>query len=166
MNKMLIIKKIVLYLIIAALIFMTGAVSGVSFYMKNIHTPETILKTAVKKNELSDKNYILCKTAVTTGFEWLMIKDEEGKKTSIFCNIIGASPFDELNFISGFAWADNTFIFYIEEKKMVYSEATKQDEPEYVVTGWDMLYPVKREFIDLFSPKKYITTKDVNTEPR
>jgi len=161
MNKILIVKKTVMYFITAALIFIIGAVSGASFYMKNIYTPETILKTAVTKNELFDKNYILCKAAATTGFAWRMVKDEDGKKTSIYCNIIGANPFDELNLHGEFGWADNTFVFYIEEKKMIYSEATKQDEVEYIVTGWDILYPIKHSnFVDLFSSKKYITSRD------
>ena len=166
MDKILVTKKILLYLLIAVIIFIIGAISGVSFFMRNIYTPETIIKTAIKKSELNDlsvKKYILCKRAVTTGFDWLMIKDEDSKKTSTFCNIIGVNPFTDLNLNLG--WVDNTFIFYIEKKKMIYSEATKKDELEYVVTGWDILYPVKRdELFDLFNSKKYITSRDVITD--
>jgi hypothetical protein len=162
-EKTLVLKKILLHLVIVAVIFMAGAVSGASFFMKNIYTPETILKTAVKKselNDLSDNKYILCKKTATTGFDWIMVEDENGKKTYTFCNIFVANPVVDLNLNLG--WVENTFIFYIEEKKMVYSEATKQEEIEYIATEWDILYPIKRdELFDLFNPKKYLTSRDV-----
>jgi len=47
---------------------------------------------------------------------------------------------------------------------MVYSEATQQDETEYVVTGWDILYPVKHSdffVFDLFRTRRYITENDL-----
>lgn len=151
----------IIYFCIMVLIL---AITGVSFYMKNIYTPEMILKTAVKESELVDKRYILCKEAVTTGFEWIMIRNEDGQKTQAYCNIIGAQPFVDYKLKYEFHLAYNTFIFYIEEKNMVYSEVTKQDEIEYVVTGWDILYPVKHSesfVFDIFRTKKYITEDDL-----
>ena len=154
-------KKKLLYFTIAIFILIVGVI----IFMNNFYTPTEILKTAVKGNELKNENYILCKEAWVTGFDWRMIRDEDGKKTSIFCNIIGANPFSELKLRYEFSLCDNTFIFYIEEKGMAYSEATNQDEIEYVVTGWDILYPIKHnDFIDFFSSKKYITSKDVSND--
>lgn len=153
-------KKLPLFLIVV-LAFLIGSV----IYMKCFHTPQTILKTAVKETNLTDVQYILCKRAVTTGFDWLMIKDENGKEVRKYCNIIGKSPFKELNLNDEFIIADNVFVFYIEEKNMVYSEVTKQDEIEYVITGWDILYPIKHSdffVFNLFRSKKYITEKDLS----
>lgn len=130
--------KIILFCIMALILTITG----VSFYMKNIYTPEMILRAAIKESELVDKRYILCKEAVTTGFEWIMIRNEDGQKTKAYCNIIGAQPFDDYKLKHEFHLAYNTFVFYVEEKNMVYSEITKQDEIEYAVTDWDVLYPV------------------------
>ena len=137
---------------------------GASFFMKNFSEPKIIIKTAVKENALSDKNYILCKQAVTTGFNWIMVKNEDGQTTQTYCNIAGAQPFTDINLKHEFSLADNTFVFYVEEKNMVYSEATSQNELEYVVTGWDILYPVKHSELfvfDLFKTKKHIIEDDL-----
>ena len=134
-------------------------VIGASVYMKNFYVPETVLKTAVKESELPANSYILCKVERTTGFDWLLLKNEHGDKTNELCNISGASPFADFRFRYEFEMSGSTFVFYVEEKRMVYSEATGQDEVEYIVTGWDILYPVKHEGIifGLFMPNRYIT---------
>lgn len=156
-------RKAIKYFVITVLIFVLRA----SFYMKNFHTPQTIIKTAIKENEITDKSYILCQEARTTGFDWVLIKNEGGEKISEYCNIVGASPFSDLNFRHEFSMAKNTFIFYVEEKRMTYSEATKQDEIEYVVTGWDIKYPVKHgDLFAFFRTNKYITEIDITGEPK
>ncbi|MCL1917964.1 MAG: hypothetical protein FWG14_06565 [Peptococcaceae bacterium] len=137
---------------------------GVTYFIQTIYTPETILKTAIKEKELSDRRYILCQRVRITGFDWELIKNEDGKKTNELCNVVGASPFSEYPFRHEFVIANNTYIFYVEEKNVVYSEEIKEDEIIYVVTGWDILYPVKHsEFFgfDLFKTKKYITPDDL-----
>ena len=129
--------------------------------MKNINTPEGVIKTALTERELQDKNYILCIRTASTGFDWIMIKDENGSKTYELCNVVGASPFTELNLNADFIFADNTYIFYIVERKTVFSAVTNQDEAEFIAAGWDILYPVKHGFPHFFSSKKYITEKDL-----
>lgn len=145
-------------IIIVALMLMLGT----SYFMKNTYIPNSIVKTAVKENELSGKNYILCQRARTTGFDWLMVKNEANVKTNEFCNIIGSNPFDELYLRHELVMARNTYVFYINEKTITYSEELQQDIIEYTATGWDILYPVKRDDVaSFFSSKKYITGKDL-----
>ena len=139
-------------------------IAGALIFMQNFYMPREILKTAVKENKLKSEKYILCQAAVVTGFDWVMIQDEYGKKTYEFCNIIGiVDPYIELNLRYEFFLGRNAFIFYIEEKKIYYSEEMREDILEYVATGWDILYPVKHgDFPNIISSNKYITSKDVN----
>lgn len=146
------------YIVIGVL----ALILGVLFYMRNLNIPKTMLITAVKEHELSGESYILCKRARTTGFDWIIVRNENGEKAYELCNIIGPNPFVELELSYEFAMANNTYIFYIEEKKVYYSEETKQDTTEYRVTGWDILYPVKHSDVPiLFGTKKYITKSDI-----
>ena len=156
-KKQIAMRKIALPLA-AALIIM---IAGVSVYMKIFHVPESIIRTAVREKEVTDGNYILCKRTVTTGFDWALIRDEYGNASNEVCNIVGANPFYELNLKADFVFSENIYVFYIEEKNTYYSEEMKMDMLEYVVTGWDILYPVKHGGLNLFSPRKYITDKDL-----
>ena len=153
-------KKTTLYSAVAVFILSFG----VSFFMKNLYLPETIVRTAIKESELTDKSYILCRIDRVTGFDWLLMKNENGERVREYCNIIGSNPFNELKIKYEFEIARNTFVFYVEEKRMSYSDAIAQDATEYVVTGWDILYPVKRDGFDLFGSKKYITKDDLQAE--
>jgi hypothetical protein len=137
---------------------------GAFLYIRNIYHPKTIIRQAIKESELAEGGYILCKRERVTGFHFSVIKNEKGEKVQEYCNIIGPSPFNDFDFRHNFVMADNTYIFYVEAKNMVYSEVTKQEEIEYTVTGWDILYPVKHSdfvIIDMFYPKKYIVEADV-----
>jgi hypothetical protein len=159
-------KRRLIFVVVALIVL---GITGVSLYMRNIHQPNTAIREAVKEKDIIDSKYILCKMAATTGFDWLMIKDENGMNTHAYCNIVGEMPFDELVFTRDFSLANNTFIFYIEERKDVYCELNQQDEIEYVVTGWDILYPVRHSemfFLNLFNSKRYITEKDTIHSPR
>jgi len=156
-------KKIIriAYCLLIAL-FVT--ILGTSFFMRNIYEPEAIIKESVKENELTGKSHILCQRVRITGFDWILIKNENGKITREYCNVIGAKPFYELKLRHEFLMAGNTIIFYIEENKMSYTEVTNQDEIEYYVSGWDVLYPVKHSellILDLYKSKKYITKDDL-----
>jgi len=151
-------KKVLLLSIIATLII----VLGVLLLIKDEYKPESILRSAVKEYNLSGENYILCQRERTTGFDWVLIKNEDGKKVrGEYCNVIGANPFDDFTFKHEFITAGNTFIFYIDEKQINYSEEMRMDIIEYIATGWDILYPVKHDIFDIFNSKKYITEKDL-----
>jgi len=151
-------NKLIVFIIILFILIL-----GVSFYMRNIYTPIAIIKTAVKESSLSGESYILCQRARTTGFDWRVIQNEYGDIVNELCNVIGSNPFAELLLRHEFVMAQNTFVFYVEEKTMKYSEVTNQEEIEYIVTGWDILYPVKHDVIfNFFSPKGYITKNDLS----
>jgi hypothetical protein len=129
----------------------------------NIYKP---LKIALKENDLSKKKYILCKVTRVTGFDWLLIKDEYGNDTSEYINIIGPSPFNTFKLSYNFETAGNTFIFYVKEKNIVHYEEMRENGIEYVITGWDILYPVKHlnmRIFDFLFNSKYITEFDLLT---
>jgi len=145
---------------VAIVIIIIGSILlGVRFYMKNIHTPENILRVARKESELTEGNYILGQPYRTTGFDWLLIQNENGEKVQELINITGADPFTELNLSYEFGMGRNTFIFYVEERIEGFSEEMGVSTVEYVVTGWDILYPVRR--VTFFSPRRYIIETDM-----
>ena len=132
--------------------------------MQYLHIPMTIIKTAVTEDELSGKNYILAKRIATTGYDWEIIKDENGENTGELCNIVGANPLEEHRFTRKFLSADNTFVFFIEERRWSFRESLSEKHLEYVATDWTVLYPVKHSDVpelDFFSSRRYITKRNV-----
>ena len=156
--------KKILMIIVYCMSIVVGLVlllTGILFFMKNQYLPKTILKTAVKEKNLSNRRYILCKERRVTGFDWMVIKDENGEETFEECNIIGSTP-NEFGLSYEFAMMDNTFVFYIEEKTTYRSNEIGVDVTEYIAWEWDVLYPVKHDpFSNPFASKKYITEKDL-----
>ena len=131
---------------------------GVHFYMANIHTPQNIIRTARKESELTEGSYILTRFHRVTGFDWMLIQNENGESVQEHINIIGANPITELSLSYEFTrMGRNTYIFYIEERIEEYTVG-RGIEVQYVVTGWDILYPVRR--INFISPRRYITEAD------
>lgn len=123
---------------------------------------EDALKTAIKKEDLKGSKYILCKSVLVTGFNWLAVEDEKGKMPPTYCIITGADPQSELKLSYEFMSAGNTFIFYVNERKEYYSEELKEKCVEYIVDGWDILYPIKKGVPwDYIVRRKYITKNDV-----
>jgi len=142
---------------------MTIIALGVMLWMKNFYVSGEIIKTAVKKDSLLDKPYILCKEAWVTGFDWVMIRDENDNEVYAFCNIIGPTPYTELPLRYEFSMAHNIFVFYVLERNEYYSEAMKENCVEYIVGGWDILYPIKHgNIFGVLRQNKYITTDDIN----
>jgi len=136
----------------------------VFFYVKIVYIPKITLKVAVKKKELSGKEYILCRTVKVTGFDWICIKNENGNDTEEYCNIIGPNPFDTFKLSHEFEMARNTFVFYVAEERRYYSEEMREEMLDYVVTGWDVLYPVIHgdiSILSLFFTRKYMTKADL-----
>ena len=152
-------KKVIIAFVVVVVV---AAVIGVSFYMRNIRTPDNVVRAAVREGEFSGK-YIICSRADTTGFDWFVEKDEYGDKTDVFCNIYGPTPFSELRFKPEFNEdVINSFVFYIDAKTVYYSEELNEDVTEYTVSGWDILYPVKHGGVfGMFGPREYITEDDL-----
>jgi hypothetical protein len=144
-------------LILASIIAMIFIL--IFIYLRYIRVPDHIMKTAVTQSSLIGKNYVICRRARVTGFDWLVITDNNGMKYE-YCNIIGANPFSELNLSDDFVFSDNRYVFYIIEKRVYYSEELHEDCLEFVVSGWDILYPVNHGILNLLNSPKYITLAD------
>jgi len=132
-------------------------------YVKRIYVPSNNVKQALRHNDITSTSYILCKEARVTGFDWMLIQNEDNENMQEFCNIIGPNPFEDLDLSYEFSMAQNTFIFYIEERREYYSEELKQDCIEYIVSGWDILYPVKHAALSgTFEPNTCIIDSDIS----
>ena len=139
---------------IIPIVLILVAVFGI-FYARNLHIPNDALKKAVKIDEITSENYILCKRERVTGFDWCTVLDENGNDQEVFCNITGIDPYDEFNFKYEFSMEYNTFIFYIDGVDLVYNEAADKETKVYNVVGWDILYPVKHEALFGFFNSKH-----------
>ncbi|MDR1687958.1 MAG: hypothetical protein LBS21_05020 [Clostridiales bacterium] len=126
--------------------------------------PDKILKSAIFYSGLGKQNYILCQPCGVTGFEWRLIGGTGANNAFDYCIVKGEDPLGELKPKYEFMTAGNTFVFYVEEKRTSFSEAINEDASEYVVSEWDILYPVRHDdffMFDLFGSKKYITETDI-----
>jgi hypothetical protein len=151
---------LVLTIIVAVPFLMLMVLIGIALYKNpTILKP---LKTAVKESELVGKNYILGEHVSVTGFDWYLIKDENGEEGKEYFNVIGPNPFEEFSLSYDFYVSGNIYIFYITKKRRYYSEKMREDMLEYIVTGWDILYPVRRVCPDNIPfINKYITEYDL-----
>ena len=87
-------KKMILVVI---MVIVVGLITlGVRFYIANLHTPENIVRVAREESELVEGSYILSQLHRVTGFDWLLIQNENGEKVQEHINIIGSDPFVEL----------------------------------------------------------------------
>jgi len=157
-KKMIIVATVIISIVLLLL--------GVLFYFAYIHAPENILRVARKESELEEGSYILCQGARVTGYSWILIQDENGDEVRDFINIMGVDPIAELNLSYEFEMGHNTFIFYVDERIVSYSEFLGEDTIEYMVTGWDILYPVRRVPYTLISPRRYILETDMRRSAR
>jgi len=110
---------------------------------------DEIAMTAVRRRELRGKNYIVCKWEAITGYNYQLIRDENGRRTNKLCLITGSSPESEI--IYDLLISNNTYVLYVVEKKPYHFDG--EIGVEYVVDGWDVLYPVKRDSLFNISPK-------------
>lgn len=146
-------KKMIIVLSVLVGIFI---ILGIVIW-KNDHTR---LRKSVKLEDLTGKTFILCKYYWVTGFDWEMIRNTKGEDTSEFVTITGVDPWDEIRWSMLFPVGENIFVFYVEEEREYHSEVTKRLCTEYIVSGWDILYPVKHFFP--FGSKWYILSGDRN----
>jgi hypothetical protein len=166
---------VAIFCILIVLVVAFGA-----FYSWYLATPADSVKTAISRNELEGDSYILCKSAAVTGFHWKVIESTNDDENS-YCNIIDESSFEgfdfakafdgelsviELDFDAGFWAADNVFAFYVTDVYEYYCEETKETSKLYVVSGWDILSPVKHSMPEhFFESKGHITAKDLKRSP-
>lgn len=116
-----------------------------------------IIKNALHYNDLKDKKYIICKYERVTGYNYELI-NENGKRVHKYCRLKGVELGSELSY--DFLISGNNFIFYVVEKKQYYDEELGEEVTEYIVDGWDILYPVNRDSLFNFTPK-YVIKNDL-----
>ncbi|MCL2529876.1 MAG: hypothetical protein FWE41_06040 [Coriobacteriia bacterium] len=119
------------------------------------------VKHAVKEEDLLNiaEPYYLVKWIQTTGSSWMIIGDQDGLYDEpILILITGEWP----SIVKSYevAIGHNTYIcygYYVGESKPYYYS---EHFSEYHFTGWDILYPIKREGILPFLPKSYLCRLD------
>ena len=125
------------------------------------------VKEAVFPWEIEDRPYVICQPVLTTGFEWFMTVDGEGEDDGGYCVITGANPTAELGLNYPFCVSKNNYIFYVEEKKEYCLEGDDGVYTEYIVSGWDILYPVRHESVlDLLPLSGHILQSDCSRTER
>lgn len=159
-----VIMKIFVYIVLVTVVLIIGYFSINLIIYNRIIIPfvrieeDAISKEALRYNDLNDKKYIICKFARVTGYNFEIIKDENGKKTSKYCLVKGVNLESELSY--EFLISGNNFIFYVTEKNQYWDADLADEITEYTVDGWDILYPVKRDELFNITPK-YIIKNDL-----
>lgn len=123
-----------------------------------------IEKVAISEKTIKNEPYIICNETLVTGFEWVMLTDEEGQEYTPFKYVVLKG--EALENVPSFASAaeggdENVFVFYIKGKQIEYDDV-RGEHLVYFVDDWDIIYPVKR--IRLFSfleSRRYITYNDL-----
>lgn len=126
------------------------------------------IKYAVEELPKNESEYIVVTDYKVTGYEWLVIGEQNGlyaeHSQNIKCiNMIGNIPISK--FYSDYSTGDNRFICYGEYEYQPYDGISGHNiYGEYVfnVSRWDIMYPIKRElFIGVLIPKNYICRYDL-----
>ena len=108
-------------------------------------TSPQVYKVAVKEDEIDSDSFIICRLGLTTGYDWLLLQDENGDRSPEEpCLISGPDPF--LDHGLKMEFYNNRFVFYVTDKRVFFNEELGEMSTEYTVGGWDVLYPVKRDF--------------------
>ena len=155
-------KRVVIVILICVLALLIAAEAVIEFFPS-----QPTLKEAVGRGSLNGKRYILCERDKVTGFDWHILFDSEGADNGKYCNITNCDPFSELNLTYEFETGHNTFVFYVSERKEYSSEELREDTLDFEASGWDILYPVKREpILGCLKSRKYILESDTYLSQR
>ncbi|MDO4788551.1 MAG: hypothetical protein Q4A19_05285 [Johnsonella sp.] len=131
--------------------------------LRRVFVLEPIIKTAIRREDIKGK-YIVCKSVRTTGFDWYVTEATEGLRSKAYCNIVGPIPWD-YSLPYEFEISSNLFVFYVDEQREYYSEEIREEMLEYMVSGWDIIYPVHRDGYSgiefLVKSPKYILESDL-----
>jgi len=132
---------------------------------KYLRKPEgEILKTAVTRTQLIGKKYILCKEVAITDADYRLRRNEYGMPSRKLCTVIGTDGekfVPNLPFSGEFYHAFNTYVFYVEDKREYEDENDGEKMVEYVVTGWDLLWPIRHSDSPTFKSWWYVTEEDL-----
>ena len=148
------IRFIIIVIIIGVIVVTIG-------YCKILDSQDSV-KKAIRIEDISpDQDYILAKMIRTTGYDWELVEEDyKQSQYRLFCNIRGPNP-DDLHLEYIFWSCDNTYVFYVLECREYFNEEANELSLEYIVSGWDILYPVNRGGFGLLRTNKHITSKDI-----
>ena len=132
------------------------AFDGIILFPESVE-PDEIHKEAVFCKNLKNESFIICKWVRITGFNFGLIKNEYGMSVREYVVVSGIDIESELSY--EFLTAGNSFVFYVVEKREYFSEELGENCTEYIVSGWDVLYPVKHNS-PLTRVPKYILKND------
>ena len=124
------------------------------------------IKMAINISDIPpSEDYIIAKMTWVTGFDWELADEDHNlsKYKGIYCNIKGPTP-NDLILRYDFQISGNTYVFYVEERREFFDEEMNEPSLEYIVSGWDILYPVKHGVGDLLRTSWHITSKDIYDE--
>jgi len=121
---------------------------------------DDIVKSAVRSRDLKGKDYIICRWARVSTANYMLLYDENGNRSDVYILVTGVELEEELSY--EFLISHNKIIFYIDERTEYYNFEWGEHVIEYKVTGWDVLYPVKRDSDKLFNfIPRYILRSDM-----
>ena len=126
------------YIIVNLIVF-----NGIVVPFVKIDNDDEIVKKALSPREINDEKYIIGEWVAITGYNYRLSKDENGKRTKKLCRVTGATPESEITY--DFLTTGNSFIMYVIEIKQYYDPNFSEEITEYVVDGWDVLYPAKHD---------------------
>jgi len=118
---------------------------GLAIPFGSVDNNDEIVKRAVRKIDLTGEKYIVGKYVAITGYNYRLVRNEEGMFSRKLVRVtgLGILPEHEVNY--DFLTAGNSFVLYVTEKKEYYDEELGEKIVEYVVCGWNVLYPVKHD---------------------
>jgi len=122
-------------------------------------TDDEIIKIAVNRGDIQDRVFIICQWTRTTEFNFVLIQDEDGNRVNSHCIVTGIDLEKELSY--DFLISGNYFVFYVVEKTQHFDPRFSEDGfAEYVVDGWDVLSPVRRNALFNRTPR-YVLIEDL-----
>ena len=119
------------------------------------------VKTAITQDEIKELNapYYLVKKEFSSAAQWIVIGDQNGEYPEPrYADLRGKFP--SVDYVLQIM--DNVYVCYGEYVGQRDNPAVT--EPFYVfdVSGWDILYPVKRDSVFQLWPKGYLCRIDVD----
>ena len=119
------------------------------------------VKFALKQSDLKEINepYYLVKWVQVTGASWMIVGDQNGYyEQPIYVIAEGETPSIVKNY--SIATGDNIYLCYgnyIGKETILDGEEMLE---KYNFTGWDILYPIRRNGLLPFMPERYLCKLD------
>jgi len=120
------------------------------------------VKQAIKQEDLQniETPYYLVKWVQVTGSSWKIIGDQDGLfDEPLYIEITGEWPYIVKDY--AIATGQNTYICYGYYAGVSEHSNSTIEISDYHFTGWDILYPIKRNGALPFEPESYLSRLDM-----